>query len=108
MLLTAVEAQAERALVVDSSVGRADLFANEVVAAMGGDPYAGLALSERMAAAGSKVDAVMMDEFRRANAAEHARRLVAIKAAELKARDDAELAERKAKDGARPQPPSTR
>ena len=56
MLLTAVEAQAEKALAVDSIVGSADLFANEVVAALGGDPQAGLQLSERMAAQGMKVD----------------------------------------------------
>jgi hypothetical protein len=110
MLLTAVEAQAERALVVDSSVGRADLFANEVVAAMGSDPYAGLALSEQLAAAGAKVDVVMMNEFRRSNAAEHARRLIAIEAAQAKARAEAELAERQAQEEARPahRPPPPR
>jgi hypothetical protein len=80
MLLSAVEAQAEKSLAVDSIVGSADLFANEVVAALGGDPAAGLRLSERMAALGMKVDAVMMDDFRRSNAAEHARRIKAIQA----------------------------
>jgi len=44
------EAQAEKAIAVDGIVGSADLFANEVVAALGGDPAAGLRLSERMAA----------------------------------------------------------
>jgi len=100
MLLTAVEAQAERALAVDSIVGSADLFANEVVAAMGGDPAAGLKLSERMLANGLKVDAVLMSEFRRSNATEHARRLHAIQAAQEKAQADADLAERVAQEEA--------
>ncbi len=80
MLLSAAEAQAEKALTVDSIVGDADLFANEVVAAMGGDPAAGLRFSERMLAQQMKVDAVLMDEFRRSNAAEHVRRLKALRA----------------------------
>jgi len=42
MLLSAVEAEPERALAVDSIVGSADYFANEVVAALGGDAAAGL------------------------------------------------------------------
>ncbi len=88
MLLSAVEAQAEKTLTVDSIVGSADLFANEVVAALGGDPAAGLQLSERMATLGMKVDAVLMDGFRRSNAAEHARRIKAIQA-EQQARDRA-------------------
>ncbi len=82
MLLTAVEAQAEKTLAVDSIVGSADLFANEVVASLGGDPAAGLRLSERMLALGMKVDAVLMDDFRRSNAAEHVRRIKAIQAAQ--------------------------
>lgn len=97
MLLSAAEAQAERAIAVDSIVGRADLFANEVVASLGGDPAAGLQLSERMAARGMKVDAVMMDELRRSTAADHAQRVKAIQAAqaereraELRAQEDAE------------------
>ena len=83
MLLSVVEAQAEKTLTVDSIVGGADLFANEVVASLGGDPAAGLKLSERMAALGMKVDAVLMDDFRRSNAAEHARRIKAIQAEQL-------------------------
>jgi hypothetical protein len=82
MVLSAAEAQAEKAIAVDSIVGNADLFANEVVASLGGDPAAGLHLSERMLAQGMKVDAVLMDEFRRSNAAEHARRIKAIQAAQ--------------------------
>jgi hypothetical protein len=89
MVLSAAEAQAEKAIAVDSIVGNADLFANEVVAALGGDPAAGLHLSERMLAQGMKFDAVLMDEFRRSNAAEHARRIKAIQAAQAE-RDKAE------------------
>ena len=81
VLLAAAEAQAEKAIAVDSIVGRADLFANEVVASLGGDPLAGLRLSERLLAQGSRVEAVLMDDFRRSNAAEHARRIKALQAA---------------------------
>ena len=80
MLLTAAEAQAEKAIAVDSIVGSADLFANEVVASLGGDAAAGLRLSERMAGQSMKVDAVLMDNLRRSNAAEHARRIKALQA----------------------------
>lgn len=82
MLLTAAEAQAEKAIAVDGIVGSADLFANEVVAALGGDPLAGLRLTERLRTQGLQVDAVMMDDFRRSNAAEHARRIKALQAAQ--------------------------
>jgi hypothetical protein len=82
MVLSAAEAQAEKAIAVDSIVGNADLFANEVVASLGGDPAAGLRLSERMLAQGMKADAVLMDDFRRSNTAEHARRIKAIQAAQ--------------------------
>jgi hypothetical protein len=91
MLLTAAQAQAEQAIAVDGIVGSADLFANEVVAALGGDAAAGLRLSERMAAKGMKVDAVLMDEFRRSSAAEHARRVKALQAAQAE-RERAEAA----------------
>ena len=83
MVLSAAEAQAEKAIAVDSIVGNADLFANEVVASLGGDPAAGLHLSERMLAQGMKADAVLMDDFRRSNTAEHARRIKAIQAAQV-------------------------
>jgi hypothetical protein len=96
MLLAAAEAQAERAIAVDGIVGSADLFANEVVAALGGDPAAGLHLSERMLALGMKVDAVLMDDFRRSNATEHARQLKAIQAAQA----DRERAEARAQEEA--------
>lgn len=105
MLLTAAEAQAEKALAVDSVVGSADLFANEVVASLGGDPLAGVKLSQRLEANGAKVDAVMMGEFRRSNAVEHVRRLQALKAAQDKAREVAEAAERRAQEEAQRRPP---
>jgi len=89
MVLSVAEAQAEKAIAVDSIVGSADLFANEVVAALGGDPAAGLRLTERMLAQGMKADAVLMDEFRRSNATEHARRIKAIQDAQAE-RDKAE------------------
>jgi len=97
MLLSVAEAQAERAIAVDSIVGSADLFANEVVASLGGDPSAGLRLTERLMARGVKVDAVMMDDFRRSNSASHAKQIKAIQTAqaeleraELRAQEDAE------------------
>ncbi len=104
MLLSAAEAQAERAIAVDSIVGSADLFANEVVAALGGDVGAGLRLSERMAALGMKVDAVLMSDFRRSNAAEHVRRIQALQSAQA-AREKAEArAQAKAQAEAQLQP----
>lgn len=96
MLLSAAEAQAEKALTVDSIVGDADLFANEVVTAMGGDPGAGLRLSERMLALQMKVDAVLMDEFRRSNAAEHVRRLKALRTAQTEREKAEALAQEEA------------
>ena len=96
MLLTAAEAQAEKAIAVDSIVGSADLFANEVVASLGGDAAAGLRLSERMAGQAMKVDAVLMDNLRRSSAAEHARRIKALQAAQA----ERERAEARAADEA--------
>jgi hypothetical protein len=100
MLLTAAEAQADKAIAVDSIVGSADLFANEVVAALGGDPAAGLHLTERMRAQGMKVDAVLMDDFRMSNAAEHAKRIKLIQATQA----DQEQAEARAREEAQKQP----
>jgi hypothetical protein len=85
VLLAAAESQAERSIAVDGIVGSADLFANEVVAALGGDAAAGLHLSERMLAQGMKVDAVLMDDLRRSNAAEHARRIKRLQAVQADA-----------------------
>ncbi len=100
MLLSVAEAQAEKLIAVDSIVGSADLFANEVVAALGGDAGAGLRLSERMLALGMKADAVLMDPFRRSNAAEHVRRIKMLQAAQAE-RERAEIqAQEKAREKA--------
>ncbi len=104
MLLSAAEAQAERAIAVDSIVGSADLFANEVVAALGGDAGAGLRLSERMVAQGMKADAVMMDDFRRSNAAEHVRRIKALQATQAEREKAEAKAQEKAQADAQGQP----
>jgi hypothetical protein len=104
MVLTAMEQQAERTIAVDSVVGSADLFANEVVTAMGGDPTAGWRLNERFTELGLKVDAVQMGAFRLSNAKEHAQRLAALRAAQVKAEAEAEAAERRAQEEARRQP----
>lgn len=104
MLLSAAEAQAEKAIAVDSIVGSADLFANEVVVALGGDAGAGLRLSERMLAQGMKADAVLMDDFRRSNAAEHVRRIKALRAAQAEREKAEALAQEKAQLEAQRQP----
>lgn len=93
MILTAAEAQTEKALVVDSIVGNADLFANEVVASLGGDPGAGIKLTERLASRGVKADAVMMDDLRRSTALEHARRIRALQAAQASAEKERDSAD---------------
>ena len=72
---------AERPLSVLSVVGHADLFANELVTAMGGDTAAGVHLSERMISRNLKAETVLMDVARQANAKKHARRIGALKAA---------------------------
>lgn len=104
MLLTALEQQAERTIAVDSVVGHADLFANEVVTAMGGDPAAGWRLNERYGQLGLKVDALRMSAFRLSNAQEHAQRLTALQAARAKAEADAEAAQQRRQDEAQRQP----
>jgi hypothetical protein len=71
---------AQRPLSVLSVVGHADLFANELVAAMGGDPEAGLQLSAHMISRNLKAETVLMDATRQANAKEHARRIATLKA----------------------------
>ncbi len=101
-LVSALEAQAQRSIQVDGLVGGADLFANEVVLAMGGDPSVGLRLSNRLQAKGILADVLVMSEFRRANVELHLARLREIEAARKKA----ELAEADAADAAsRPKPP---
>ena len=87
-VLAAVESQTQRTLQVDGMVGGADLFANEVVLAMGGDPSAGLKLSDRLKAKGLRADVVGMSVFRRANVEIHLQQLAVIETA----RRNAELA----------------
>jgi hypothetical protein len=92
-VLSAVEAQTQRAIQVDGLVGGADLFANEVVMALGGDPSVGLKLAGRLKAKGIKADVVEMDEFRRSNVELHLRRLKEIEDARRKADLAAEAAD---------------
>jgi hypothetical protein len=80
LLLGSVESLTQRTLEVDGVVGGADLFASEVVAAMGGDPETGLRLNERFAARGLKVDVLAMSAFRRSNVSEQVRQLRALQA----------------------------
>ena len=98
-VLSAVEAQAQRGLQVDGLVGGADLFANEVVMAMGGDPSVGLQLSDRLQAKGVAADVLVMTAFRRSNVEIHLRQLKDIEAARRKAELDAEIAEASAAAG---------
>ncbi len=84
-LLSALESQSQRTLQVDGLVGGADLFANEVVMAMGGDPSAGLQLSDRLQARAIAADVVAFDAFRRSNVVQHLRSLREIAAARHKA-----------------------
>ncbi|OYU66838.1 MAG: hypothetical protein CFE45_43760, partial [Burkholderiales bacterium PBB5] len=101
-MVSALEAQTQRSIQVDGLVGGADLFANEVVLAMGGDPAVGLRLSNRLQAKGIPADVLVMSEFRRSNVELHLARLREIEAARKKA----ELAEADAADAAsRPKPP---
>lgn len=93
-VLSAVESQAQRSIQVDGLVGGADLFATEVVLAMGGDPAVGLRLSDRLARDKIAADILPMTEFRRSNVELQLRQLQAIEAARRKA--DA------ATEGARP------
>lgn len=92
-LLSAVEAQGQRAIQVDGLVGRADLFANEVVLAMGGDPAAGLRLSDRLHASGTRADVITFSEFRRSSVLLHLQRLQQVEAARLQAEQAAEAAQ---------------
>jgi len=87
-VLAAMETQTQRTLQVDGLVGGADLFANEVVLAMGGDPAAGLRLSDRLKANGIRADVVSMSEFRRSNVQLHLQGLAEIETT----RRNAELA----------------
>ena len=75
VLLTLMEQHAERVISVDGLPSSADLFANEVVMALGGDPAAGLQLNARMRERQLKVDELAMSEFRRVNSETHLQRL---------------------------------
>jgi conjugal transfer/entry exclusion protein len=75
-----------------------------MVTAMGGDPTAGWRLNERFTELGLKVDALQMGAFRLRNATEHAQRLAALRAAQMKAEAEAEAAERRAQEEARRHP----
>ncbi len=90
-VLSAVESKAEREIMVDSLVGRADLFADEVVMALGGNPQAGLRLSDRLQRDGTKADVLPMSDFRRSNVEQHVQQLTAI----ARAREAAEKGEPK-------------
>jgi hypothetical protein len=92
-VLSAMEAQTQRSIQVDGLVGGADLFANEVVLAMGGDPAVGLRLSDRLQRLGLPADVVVMSEFRRSNVEIHLRQLQQIEAARRQAELAAEAAE---------------
>ncbi len=87
-VLSAMESQTRRGLQVDGLLGGADLFANEVVLAMGGDAAVGLKLSDRLARDKVAADILPMTAFRRANVEIQLQQLQAIEAA----RRQAELA----------------
>lgn len=80
MALSAAEARAERAITVDGIVGSADLFANEVVVALGGEPDAGLRFLHRLRQLGQATDVFALSEFRFGSIEEHVRRLKALQA----------------------------
>jgi hypothetical protein len=84
-VVSALEATTQRSIQVDGLVGGADLFANEVVLAMGGDPAVGLQLSNRLQAKGIAADVLVMSEFRKSNVNLHLAQLREIEAARKKA-----------------------
>ncbi len=89
-VLSAMESQAQRGLQVDGLVGGADLFANEVVLAMGGDPAVGLKLSQRIARDKVLADILPMTPFRRSNVEIQLQQLQAIDAARRQAEQSSE------------------
>ena len=91
--LSAMQAQATRAITVDGLVGNADLFANEVVLALGGDPAAGMGLSDRLKRNGVKADVLVMSDFRRSNVEIHLRQLKELERIRLAAEKAADLDE---------------
>jgi len=81
MVLSAAEARAERAITVDGLRGSADLFANEVVVALGGEPDAGLRFLRRLRQVGQATDVFAVTDFRLGSMEEHVRRLRTLQAA---------------------------
>lgn len=75
VLLTLMEQQAERVISVDGLPSSADLFANEVVLALGGDPAVGLRLNDRFKERGVGVDELLMTDFRKVNSQTHLEKL---------------------------------
>ncbi len=102
-VLSAMEAQTQRGIQVDGLVGGADLFANEVVLAMGGDPAVGLRLSDRLQRLGLAADVIVMSPFRRSNVEIHLRQLQLIDSARLRAEQAAEAAAAAVASPQRPQ-----
>ena len=102
-VLSAMEAQTQRGIQVDGLVGGADLFANEVVLAMGGDPAVGLRLSDRLQRLGLAADVIVMSPFRRSNVELHLRQLKLIESARLQAEQAAEAAAAAVTSPQRPQ-----
>jgi hypothetical protein len=84
-VLSALESQTQRGLQVDGLIGGADLFANEVVLAMGGDPSVGLRLSDRLARDKVVADILPMTAFRRSNVEIQLQQLQAIETARRQA-----------------------
>jgi len=93
MLLGAAQAHTVRVITVDGLPSSADLFANEVVTALGGDPGAGLKLNQRMRDLGLEVDELAMSDFRRVNSEVHRERLIELSAARERAEAAARLRE---------------
>ncbi len=85
LLLSLVETQTERMIAVDGLSGSADLFANEVVTALGGDPQAALRLNRQMREDQVKADEVVMNDTRYDTSKGHVERLLAIQAEQAKA-----------------------
>lgn len=97
-VLSAVETQAQRSIQVDGLVGGADLFANEVVLAMGGDAAVGLRLSDRLARDKVVADVLPMTPFRRSNVELQLQQLQAIEAARRRAEQAADAGAGRAAD----------
>ena len=84
-VLSAMESKTQRGLQVDGLIGGADLFANEVLLAMGGDPAVGLKLSDRLARDRIAADILPMSAFRRSNVELQLQQLQAIETARRQA-----------------------